>query len=335
MHRSQLSNTSQHRAWILDVGHGNSTVVEASGHVSIVDGGAEDTLSKFLFERSISHIDTIIVSHADADHFAGISLILSDVDIQVEKVYVNPDSRETDLWEDFIAVMRDAKSRGTEFNLELTSAKPGEVASDGIRLEVIAPSQELAYRTSNGRHADGRRLNPNGMSAVVRVWAGNSPRILLAGDIDQVGLDSLIQENPDITADVLVFPHHGGSTGGSNLQAFTNSLIEAVNPQLVIFSIGRGRYKTPRREIISAIIGSNENVHIACTQLSEHCASQLPVSPSDFHTSTSRGRSKSACCAGTLEISLENEITYSPSRNVHREFINKNAPKALCQAPLQ
>ena len=288
---------------------------------------------EFLSDRGLSKIDTIIVSHVDADHFAGISALLTDKKFHVNRVYVNPDPRETDLWNDFISVMSDAKDRGTKFYLELNNENPSRLALGEIQLEILAPSQELSYKTSTGSTPDGRRLNANAMSAVVRIWAGDSPRLLLAGDIDQVGLDSLMEGNSEITADVLVFPHHGGSHKGADLKSYTKSLIGAVGPQLVIFSIGRGQYKTPRPEIVSTILSNTTDVHIACTQLSGHCADQLPEFPSDFHTNTSRGRSKSACCAGTLEISLENNIIYSPSQSVHLDFINKNAPKAICQPP--
>ena len=57
-------------------------------------------------------MENVIVSHADADHFGGISLLLSDASFQVDKVYLNPDSRDTVLWNDFVSVMVDAKTVG-------------------------------------------------------------------------------------------------------------------------------------------------------------------------------------------------------------------------------
>ena len=116
---------SDRRAWILDVGHGNSTVVEDSNHVSIIDGGQKETLMRFLDERRIHKIDTIIVSHADADHFGGISLLLANSKFRVGQVFVNPDPRNSKVWEDFVSVMVDAKRRGVKFELEVTNVNPG------------------------------------------------------------------------------------------------------------------------------------------------------------------------------------------------------------------
>ncbi len=319
------------RAWILDVGHGNSTVVEESGQVVVIDGGSRDTLLQFLAERGISRVDTVIVSHVDADHFGGISLLLSDLDFQVGEVFLNPDPRDTDLWRDFVSVMRDARARGVRFNLELTDENPGELGLGQLRFEVLHPSQELASRTVTGLTSDGRRLNANAVSAVVRVWSGETPRLLLTADIDRFALNHLVDSGVEMSADVLVFPHHGGIPGRTDPASFAELLISRVGAELVVFSIGRGSYSTPRPEIISAILRTAKDIHVACTQLSAHCAADLPTAESDIHAATSRGLASNACCSGTLEISLENGVTYTPERNLHLEYIEANAPTALCQ----
>ena len=304
--------------------------MEDSHHVAVIDGGSRDTLLRFLSDRGIDRVDTVIVSHVDADHFGGISLLLSDEDFRVGQVFLNPDARETDLWQDFVAVMIDAKARGVRFDLELTDQNPGEVELGDVRLEVLSPSQELASRTSGGVTPDGRRLTPNTLSAVVRVWTGDTPRLLLAADIDQVTLDQLVESDVEMNSDVLVFPHHGGLPGRADPVAFAESLASRVGAELVIFSIGRGSYSTPRPEIVSALLNSTGNIHIACTQLSDHCSVDLPAVVSDIHAENSRGIAQNACCAGTLEISLEDDFTYTPARRKHLEFIVGNAPTPLC-----
>ena len=323
--------TLRRKAWILDVGHGSSTVVEGTDGAFIIDGGQGKTLPKFLIDRGICQIDTIIVTHADADHIGGISLLLLDEVFQVGQVFVNPDVRETSLWLDFVSAMVSAKKRGTRFNLELTNVNPGQLSLDGVRLEVLAPAQEFAVKTADGQAPSGRRLNANAMSAVLRVFARDVPRLLIAGDIDQVGLASLLENQTDIAADVLLFPHHGGLPRGSSPEEFVEALVGAVSARLVVFSIGRGRYGTPRPEIVSAVLRSTKDIHIACTQLSAHCAAELPDSASDLHDVFSKGAATAACCAGTIEISLEPEISYVPARGDHLEFISQNAPTALCR----
>lgn len=325
------SNLPQPKAWILDVGHGNSTVVEIPGAISVIDGGGDDTLVRFLSDRGISQIENIIVSHADADHFAGVSLLLSDDDFKVAKVYLNQDPRETRLWNDFVSVMLDAKARGTKFNLELNNVNPGKLEHGNIMLEVLAPSQELLYTTVTGRDSAGNRLSANTMSAVVRVWAGDSPRILLPGDIDNQGLEYLFNDGFDMRADVLVFPHHGGSARVSDQRGFARRVLEAVQAGLVVFSIGRaGPYNNPRPEHISTALESVSSPHIACTQLSKRCADEVPPADSSLHRAIGRGVETSSCCAGTIQVSLD-EFAYQPDYWAHQNFIAKYAPTALCR----
>lgn len=321
----------QSKAWVLDVGHGNATVVESDGHVSVIDGGLGATLLDFLAARGIRRIDTIIVSHVDADHFGGISLLLSDLEFEVGEVFLNPDSRDTDLWQDFVSVMYDARERGAHFNLELTCVNPGRVNTGEIVLEVVAPSQEFASRTSQGRMPGGRQVTANAMSAVVRVWGGGSPRLLLTADIDQLGLNDLLGGRGDLRADVLVFPHHGGLPGTRNVGAFTKTLIGAVEPNVVVFSVARSHRRFPRPDVVAEVLQHGRNVHIACTQLSEHCAADVPHEKSSLHTGVARGADDNLCCAGTLAISLLESNRLSPDLRVHREFIDGNAPTALCR----
>ena len=327
-----MQTFSQPKAWILDVGHGNATVVDASGHVFIIDGGRQGALLRFLEERKFKCIDTVIVSHVDADHFGGISLLLGNVDFQVKQVYVNPDRRDTDLWRDFATVMTDARKRGTKFHLELTQVNPGQLAGGGIQLDVLAPSQELAALTTDHLDPDGKRLDSNSMSAVVRVGTHDSSRILLAGDIDQIGLDYLMGNNASIEADILVFPHHGGRPGRSDAVSFAQTLIQAVGAQLVVFSIGRrGRYSMPLPEIVNTVYSHGMDVHIACTQLSKHCSGELSARDDHLHNVFAQGAARHECCAGTLEISLEGWKTYFPTRAAHIDFITQHVPSALCQ----
>lgn len=321
----------QRKAWILDVGHGNSTVVEESGYVAVIDGGLGDTLVRFLKDQGFDRIDTVILSHSDADHLGGISLLLSDRDFQVGRVFLNPDRSGSAIWEDFRTVMEDAKLRGAKFDLELTTENPGGIDNDGVRLEILYPTQEMAYRTSGGQGLSGRQLTSNAMSAVVRVWTGDSPRLLLTGDIDKEALDFFTESSVDVRADVLVFPHHGGRPGRSNAEEFAGTLTSMVNAQLVIFSMGRGKYKNPLPEVVAAVLRHSEDVHIACTQLSVHCAKEVPIASSGIHAAISKGLASSACCAGTLEVSLDDEHKYTPDQSSHLEFIQRHAPTALCR----
>ena len=61
---------------VLDVGHGNSAVLCDQGVVVVIDTGPGSSLLEYLSERSITHINTVLLSHADQDHIGGLVGVL-------------------------------------------------------------------------------------------------------------------------------------------------------------------------------------------------------------------------------------------------------------------
>src|SRR4051812_1571926 len=97
---------------ILDVGHGNCGVVHTTEGVVIVDVPLGRTLVDFLVSRQITLIDLIIVSHADADHVAGLTPLLLDERFTVRRILVNPDAtKDTLVWNDFRCAAAAAEQR--------------------------------------------------------------------------------------------------------------------------------------------------------------------------------------------------------------------------------
>ena len=192
------------------------------------------------------------------------------------------------------------QAAGTHFNLELNNANPGNLEEGSVRLEVLAPFQELLYKTVAGKDSAGKQLTANTMSAVIRVWAGGSPRILLPADIDHQGLEYLLDKGTDLQADVLVYPHHGGSARTADEREFARRLIEAVPAaQLVVFSISRGGpYRNPNPEHVKTVRQLLPKSHIACTQLSIHCSDELPSANSPLHLGIGKGIATYSCCGG-------------------------------------
>jgi len=69
--------------------------------------------------------------------------------------------------------------------------------------------------------------------------------MLLAGDIEAVQEDELVNSIPDrLAADILVAPHHGSGTSS------TEPFLKAVQPRLALFLLGyHNRYHHPKAQI--------------------------------------------------------------------------------------
>jgi beta-lactamase superfamily II metal-dependent hydrolase len=319
---------------ILDVGHGNSAVLCDGDRTVVIDAGQGVTLVEFLERRGITFIDAVLISHGDADHMGGVVHLLSQRHLTVRAVYLNPDAeRRTGIWKNLLETLADARKRHrVSLRTQLTTETSAEFLLGEVRLDILAPLPEMADVGVGGFDLQGRPLTANTMSAVVRISYGGRAEALLMGDLDFVGLENLLAEQSDIRTRLLVFPHHGGRPGRADAADFAGRVCRAVQPKIVVFSIGRGRHGTPLAEIVNSVREATPGAHIACTQLSDRCAATLPTRPpTHLSVQPARGRPLGACCLGTLEIRFTaTEPSFTPDLAGHSSFVQREAPTALC-----
>ena len=320
---------------ILDVGHGQCVVLQDARGTVIFDAGSGSTLLEFLHETGITEIDAVIISHADADHLSGLVALLSAATVQVHQVYLNSDAtKESDIWKDLRYAVADATAgAATSVTVGITTGNTQAFARGDIEIEILYPNPALAMAGPGGTDLKGRRLTSNSMSIVARISYHSIPRLLLAGDIDAVGLENLLEIFPSPRSEVMVFPHHGGHPSHPDPAEFASLLCRAVQPNLIVFSIGRGKYHTPRPDIVAGIRSVSPDVVIACTQLSSNCAVNVPSAPLTHIASiVAKGRIDRSCCAGSIRLILEPAtIRYLPPLQAHQNFITTNATLALCR----
>lgn len=318
---------------ILDVGHGNCSVL-VDDKVVVIDAGPGTTLLDFLKEQAIKDVAVVLISHADEDHIKGLVSLFESQTVVVGLVRINSDGiKNSPTWNDLMYLLDEANKAGkVRFEVGLTTNQTGDFDTGRIRIEILAPTPGLAAKGPGSHDHEGRKLSSNSMSAVIRLLRQGRPLVLLPGDIDEVGLANVLEAGTDISAEIAVFPHHGGGASGSNLSEFASSFCKAAQPEKLVFSIGRGRYDTPRPEVVAAAIGEIPKVRVLCTQLSEHCASQLPKKdPAHLSSRVSKGKEFRRCCAGSISVTLaEKEPNVLPILDAHAQFIASAAPSALC-----
>ncbi len=317
----------------LDIGHGNSAVLETDTRVVIIDTGPGSGLLEHLKDRSIDTVDLVLISHADEDHVGALAQLLASDIIQVNNVYLNTDSlKDSKTWLDLTYELdRAHNERGLNFQVQLTSDEAYNFNQGNVQIEVLGPSKMLAARGPGSINGDGRKLTSNSISAVFRIAHNGRHIAVLPGDLDDIGLDSLINRNESAKARVLVFPHHGSKPSGTNVDDFVKKLSQYFDPEIIIFSIGRGKYGTPNPEVLATLRKCMPRIRIICTQLSEHCAKTLPTGePIHLNRSYSRGREENSCCGGSIVISLDDQQDIAPDEDIHTAFIRESAPAALC-----
>jgi competence protein ComEC len=318
---------------VVDVGHGNCALVRDGDFAVLVDVAPGGVPLELLREAGIDRVDAVVISHADEDHIGGLVNLLAQFDVR--EVWINGDAaRAGHSWDAVRAALRAAQQQGkTSVRCSLEAGT--EIASPAGRvlLKVVSPAGwNRLYET--GSKPTGRQRNTaNGMSAIVAVLVDGVTQVLLTGDADAQAFKDLTDAGADLRAPLLVFPHHGGRAGpGTPPEDFARDLCAAVEPSVVAFSVGRGRRPFPRREVVTAVRASSA-AHIACTQLAQPCAADLPAAdPAHLHRAPGAGRSGRSCCAGTLET------TFGPAGRAllpvladHRAFVEANAPTRMCR----
>lgn len=322
-------------AIFLDVGHGNCAVIKDKDSVMVIDCPYGVTLMETLEQLSIREILHILISHSDEDHISGIINLLLNEDFKIHNVHLNPDSaKRTQVWKDLRIALEDARKRfGTEVSAELTTTKTGKLNIGSVKIEVLAPNPILTMSGAGGTDLQGRRLTSNSISAVIGIVHESHRVGILAADIDTVGWENLLQDTKSLSADILIFPHHGGKPGTGDSKIFAQQLCNLIKPKLIIFSIDRNRFNNPREEIIDGVVSSVPDAHILCTQLSKQCAGNIPSSdPTHLNSFPAKGRTSNSCCGGTVFITINgSKTTYGTEIVLHKKFITNQVPTPICR----
>lgn len=297
---------------VLDVGHGNCALVTGDSDHAVVDAPLGDLLVSLLLERGIERIGAVVVSHADADHLGGVQALLYDERIKVDRLYVNPEQKRTSkVWETFKVAALAAEINGTIIK---GATRGDEITVSDVTLQILSPTGGQGLAGACGKI--GKKLySANRLSIVVRVMHNNIGRVLLPADMDGAALDDIVASNVGLSADVLVFPHHGGHSN-ANSSEFTDKLLKATQASHVVFSLGHW----PRNPLPAIVNGVRTvGVSLCCTGLSSRC-----------QPDASRGSS----CAGTVTIDLRTGSWNSREDKRHQNYVSTQVEEPLCRGPL-
>jgi beta-lactamase superfamily II metal-dependent hydrolase len=322
---------------IVDVGHGNCAVVVGDRWTLMVDASASAAVVQTVGRLAVDRLDAVVVSHRDFDHAGGLVQLLSRTELEIGVIYVgadaakNPSSPET---ANLLVALADAKRGGRcSVSRDLDDTFTPEVLSGGgIKVEVLAPTFATAMTGPRGKSSSDSTMSSNSVSAVLRVTLENGLRVLLPGDLDHVGLAELLAKGTDLSADVLVFPHHGSLSVVSDERAFAIDVMRAVKAHTVLFSVGRGAKARPTDAVLRGVFDVSPAARIACTQLSSGCLAadvDLPNALTHLSDIPAAGRLDCRSCAGSMTLGAEG--FEGPDADAHQNYIGVVAKTPMCR----
>lgn len=248
----------------IDVGQGDSTLLESRGKFALIDGGEykESTrLISYLSSQGIKELEFIISTHPHSDHCGSLSEIIRNFET---KSLICPDvESDSSAWE---YVMDAADERGVPYE----TPYPGKEYSIGAAtLTILSPESDSIYS------------NLNDYSIVCKAEYGNTS-FMLTGDAESVIENELLNKNFDLSADILKCGHHGSSSSTSK------TFLDAVSPSAAIISCGTdNEYGHPHKETLSALSTRNIPVYRTDTEGTITISSngeQLYISAGEYST---------------------------------------------------
>ena len=194
--------TTPPHAEILAVGHGLAVVIEtAPGHAILYDCGrmrdpsvGRRIIAPALWARGISTIDSIMISHADADHYNGLHELLERFNVGEILVSENFESLENPGLADLLKPVR---SQGIPIR-EVVAGSEWKSRDGRLEFKILHPEAGFSKATPD-----------NARSLVLDVSDGKH-HLLLTGDLEGSGLNAMLNHPLEHQPDVLLSPHHGG-----------------------------------------------------------------------------------------------------------------------------
>ncbi|MEP6390944.1 MAG: DNA internalization-related competence protein ComEC/Rec2 [Halioglobus sp.] len=211
-------------ASFLDVGQGTAVVIQSGDRVLVYDTGGGDprghnrarsVIVPFLRSRGVTQIDTLVVSHPDLDHSAGVTTLLAQ--FPVRHAYASQPVQGLD-------------------NASLCRTGLAFAWPEGVLFQFLAPSEPANHSS-------------NDASCVLRITLSNQEVVLLPGDIGVAReLDIVRFWGNQLNSDYLLAAHHGSRTSTSP------AWLKWVSPRVVILTHGQANpFGHPHDDVVRRI----------------------------------------------------------------------------------
>lgn len=215
----------------IDVGQGDSALVECDGHYMLIDGGdmaAGDKVYNALEEKGIKQLDILVLSHLHTDHIGGLIKALTYAS-SIGLTISNTENSNTETF----------KKLEQELSINMSKIT---VPNNGDKYELGSAVIEVIDVCAD----------EDNDSLVLLITYGDT-RFLFTGDIEdaaQTRISDKYQNESDepFGVNLMKMPHHGSYTG--TLYRFLRTFM----PEHIVISVGAGNsYGHPHQKTLDLL----------------------------------------------------------------------------------
>lgn len=261
--------TGQLKIHYINVGQGDSILIQQGNYVMMIDAGTNastSSLMAYLNSQGIKKLDYLVLTHPHEDHIGGADAIIKAFDIGT--VYMPKATSTTKTFKDVVSAMGNKNLKAVN-PIPGTSFKLGD-ATCTILGPVNVKSNDL-----------------NTYSVVIKIVFGNN-KFLFTGDAQASNEEAMINNSYDLSADVLKVAHHGSKT------STMDNFLVAVNPKYAVISVGKGNdYGHPHQQTMSLlqskgikVYRTDENGTIICTSDGKNI--NFNTNPGDYRAGSTK-----------------------------------------------
>lgn len=220
----------------IDVGQGDSTLVQVDNKNMLIDAGPgteKEKIINYLKEVGVSKLDYVIATHPHEDHIGNMAYIIDGFEIG-----------------EFIAPKATSTTKTFENMIKSLQAKNLQIKVPNVGDKISLGAAQLVILAPNSNNYE----NLNNYSIVAKLKYGNRS-FIFTGDEEDISEGEILAKQLDLSADVLKVGHHGSK------RSTTEQFLKAIKPKYAVISVGKdNNYGHPDKEVLYKLKNNNTDI---------------------------------------------------------------------------